>query len=410
MLLYVEAAVTKHGGMMKGNFSITRRLWNRLRLQRSLTQPHIPVSVTPGSVRALPTVEATILSSRPPAHPLTPHRLPDPAVPVLCPACHGPTTLQDEVCLGCGLIFHSRIPAALHTLTGYSVLRPLGAGGMSNVYLAYDQAGDRLCVIKTLASVADLNDPTWRIEAAHCLHQEAKLLEQIQHPNIASLLDWVSDHRGDFLVLKYVAGPTLEQQLTHLGANDVVIPGAPLPPGEALRYAASIADTLGYLSSLTQPVVHLDIKPANLILAPDRHEPVLVDFGGAIVWQRRGAITRLYNHGTPGYAAPEQYGVQSSPRSDIYSLGATLYHLLTDDDPRLHPLNFPALADLPDDIVHVLMPALRHDPAARPDATELSASLREVARAYVCPPSVGPTLTTPDLHRNSVESRQRLSS
>lgn len=318
-----------------------------------------------------------------------------PEVSILCPVCSGATTLHDESCAGCGLVFRSRVPATLHLLEGYTVLRPLNTGGMSSVYLAHDQAGDRLCVVKTPATV-DHPDPLmiqWHTEATHCLRKEAELLSQIDHPNIVRVLDWISDEYGDFLVLEYIAGLTLEQRLTRPGVNGTVIPGAPLPPGEALAYAASVADILCYLGSLPSPVMHLDIKPANLIRPPDRHEPVLVDFGGAVLWRQQEMLLRLYNYGTPGYAAPEQYGLQSSPKSDIYGLGATLYHLLTDDDPSTHPLVFPALASLPPDIVQVLQPMLDRDPAQRPDAYQLRARLSTLAATYALRPSGAPGLT-----------------
>jgi serine/threonine protein kinase len=250
---------------------------------------------------------------------------------------------------------------------------------MSSVYLAHDQAEDQFCVIKTLVSVDAQRDPDWSREAAACLRREADLLGQVEHPRIARLLDRVSVDQGEFLLLEYIAGRTLEQRLTRVGPNGVVIPGAALPLEEALAYAASVAATLDYLATLPQPLLHLDIKPANLILPPDQNEPILVDFGGAMLWQQTGATTRLAGYGTPGYAAPEQYQGQASPQSDVYGLGATLYHLLTDDDPTAHPLDFPALATLPPDIATLLASALAHDPAARPTADGLCTHLRMCA-------------------------------
>jgi serine/threonine protein kinase len=195
------------------------------------------------------------------------------------------------------------------------------------------------------------------------------------------MLDWFNEGAGDFLVLDYVAGPTLEQRLTRASAQGGLIAGAALPPREALAYGASVAETLSYLADLPQPVIHCDIKPANLIVPPGAREPVLVDFGGAV----RAATTsgqptvQLDRYGTPGYAAPEQYADAASPKSDIYGLAATLYHLLTDDDPSAHPLTFPALGTLPAEVAAVLAPALERDPDARPDAPQLGTELRRVA-------------------------------
>lgn len=347
---------------------------------------HVGDNLLKHDLAAPPLAPAPVVAPIPPIPPIPlapPAPPPDPGPPVRCPLCHAITGLHDEDCAACGLVFRSRIPAALQGLAGYSVLRPLGAGGMSSVYLARNRAGERLCVLKTLVSVDAQADPEWQAEAAHCLRQEAALLRQLDHPRIARLLAQGDTERDDFLVLAYVAGPTLEQTLTRPGAHGEIIPGAALPPGPALAYAAGVAEILVYLAHRPAPVLHLDIKPANLILPPGSDQPVLVDFGGAALAHRdTRATARLAIYGTPGYAAPEQYRGAAKPASDIYGLAATLYHLLTDDDPAAHPLRFPALAGLPPAIAAVLTPALDLDPAARPDAATLRAQLGDLAGAY----------------------------
>jgi serine/threonine-protein kinase len=276
-------------------------------------------------------------------------------------------------------VFVSRVPQALRSLQSYTVLRPLGNGGMSSVYLARARGGDQLCVLKTLASVDAQLAPAEHAEASLCLQREAALLGQLDHPRVAHVLDWLSDSQGDFLVLDYIAGPTLEQRLTRLSAQGQLLPGDALPPAEALAYGAAVAETLCYLAALPQPVIHCDIKPANLILPPGSRAPVLVDFGGAVRAQAGPQPTVLLGrYGTPGYAAPEQYAGSSSPKSDVYGLAATLYHLLTDDDPSAHPLAFPALATLPAELAGALALALEPDPTSRPDAWEFGAQLRRL--------------------------------
>jgi serine/threonine protein kinase len=135
---------------------------------------------------------------------------------------------------------------------------------------------------------------------------------------------------------------------------------------------------LEYLARLPQPLIHHDIKPANLIVRPDDGQLVLVDFGSAVLPESRSGSVRLDSYGTPGYAAPEQYNGSSSPASDIYGLGATLYHLLTDDDPCEHPLSFPRLDTLPPAVADALRPTLERDPAARPDARRFRAALQRL--------------------------------
>jgi serine/threonine protein kinase len=272
------------------------------------------------------------------------------------------------------------------SLRRYVVLRPLGNGGMSSVYLARDQAIGRLCVLKTLASV-DQHSVAWRLEAAACLGREAELLGQLDHPRVAHLLGWSSDGGNDFLVLEYIAGPTLEQRLSRATAGGNVGRGAAMPIGQALGYGCAVAETLCYLAELPQPVAHCDIKPANLILRAGSGTPVLVDFGGAVhTLPGLRPTIRLDRYGTPGYAAPEQYAGCSSPQSDVDGLAATLYQLTTGDDPSAHPLAFPALAALPTEVASVLAAAL----APAPDARRFGAALRDLAAAYVLPALAAP--------------------
>src|SRR6266511_5363395 len=185
---------------------------------------HGPVARVPTPVLAPP---------RAPAPPLDPERA------VRCALCQAPTAPDATDCPCCGLVFLSRVPAALQALGSYTVLRPLGGGGMSSVYLARSRADNALCVLKTLASV-DQQLAAWRQEAGRCLRREAILLGQLDHPRVARLLDWSGDGQNDFLVLEYVAGPTLEQRLTRASAQGIVIPGGPLPLAEALAYGRSV--------------------------------------------------------------------------------------------------------------------------------------------------------------------------
>ena len=227
---------------------------------------------------------------------------------------------------------------------------------------------------------------------AECLQREAKMLCQIDHPHVARLLNQINDEHGSFLVLEYIAGPTLEQHLTRPGALGTSIPGAALPPGAALAYGHGISQTLCYLASLPQPVVHCDIKPANLILPPGQRIPTLVDFGGAVL-QQGGALetTRLTRYGTPGYAAPEQYGGISTPKSDVYGLAATLYHLLSRKPPH-HAATADAMMKaavnappppivelvpgVPPELSTIIDKALAHDPDTRyQNARELAEDL-----------------------------------
>ncbi len=368
--------------------------WGKKQLDGPLSVPQrlsagAPAATVAAAARP-PVMQAARTASTPAVVPVRPRPAapPQPAgpaippgPPVLCPVCHMPTSRSATECHACGLVFLSRVPPALRSLPNYRVLRPLSSGGMSSIYLAYEPRHERLCVLKTLASVESHVDPHWRTEAARCLQQEAALLQQINHPNIAGMLDWFSTPTGDFLVLEYIPGLTLEQRLTRPDGRGGMLPGAPLPLREVLSCGITVASVLDYLARLPRPVVHHDIKPANLIVRPDSQRLMLVDFGGAVLLPDSSQQTaRLECYGTPGYAAPEQYYGQSSPRSDVYGLATTLYHLLTDDDPTGHPLKFPSLSKLSPGLVQLLQPAMAPEPHIRPDAAAFRAALMKLAR------------------------------
>ncbi len=357
--------------------------WRLLLLRSWFLQPPpapVPASVLLSAPTPRPVGVALRVASMP-----RPQRHTGP--PIFCPLCHTATSITDETCASCGLFFRSRIPPALLDLRRYRSLRPLGDGGMSSVYLARDLLEGRLCVLKTLASVDGAGQSGWRVAAQACLEREARVLARLDHPRIVRQQAYEPDAALPYLVFDYVAGPTLDQRLSRVDQHGNSIFGQALPPEEALRYAASVVELLVYLAGLPQPVLHLDIKPANLILPPEHREPVLVDFGSARSLATQSVpgarITAgLDNFGTPGYAAPEQYRGRPTLASDIYGLGATLYHLVTDDAPTLQPMQFSALNRLPADITVLLRAMLAPEPAARPAAATLRAELVLLAARY----------------------------
>lgn len=150
-----------------------------------------------------------------------------------------------------------------------------------------------------------------------------------------------------------------------------------------IRYTIQVCRTLEYLHSQPRPVVHQDLKPANLILESHLGDVRLVDFGTARTHIPKGAgpghgdPTSVF--GTDGYAPPEQYRGNPVPRSDVFSLAATAYHLLTTDDPREHPFKWPRLKALPRELALALQRALRTDPEKRSTARELRQALEALA-------------------------------
>jgi len=249
---------------------------------------------------------------------------------------------------------------------------------MGAVYLvAQTKAFDRLAVLKEVIEYFDPLDPEARREAAQRFEAEARTLGDLKHPGIPDLYAYFSAGGHNYLDLEYMEGPDLADSLTgedrHSGQ---IVPGKALPMADVLHYVIEICTVLEYLAGRKPPVVHNDVKPGNIIVDQHSGRAVLVDFGTAKT--RYLASGGDNSYGTVGYAAPELYQGQSEPRSDIYSLAATAYHLLTDDDPRDHPNQYPKLDAMPPDLADILRAALAEDVTQRPTAAEF----RQHVEAY----------------------------
>lgn len=270
-----------------------------------------------------------------------------------------------------------------HLMRGgaYRILEPLGKGGMGALYLAADTgAFDRKCVVKELLDYYDPTDPGEAQLAQDRFETEARLLAELSHPGIPRIYSFFSEAGRHFIVMEYIEGETLEHAVAHLDPLGLAVAARPLSAEAAVRHAIRICRVLEYLASQAIPVVHHDIKPANLIVDRTSGEVRLVDFGTAQTRTRWATQARLDQEpldlfGTPGYAAPEQYQSRSEPRSDVYALAATLYHLLTDDDPGEHRFQFPEMGTLPALLADALARALRPDVQRRSTAVEFRHAL-----------------------------------
>jgi serine/threonine protein kinase len=270
-----------------------------------------------------------------------------------------------------------------HLMRGgaYRILEPLGRGGMGALYLAADLgAFDRLCVVKELLDYYDPTDPDEARQAQARFETEARLLAQLSHPGIPRIYSYFSEAGRHYIVMEYIEGETLERAVTHFDPVGREVAARPLSAEEVVRHAVRICSVLEYLADQPIPVVHHDIKPANLIVDRNGGEVRLVDFGTARTRTRWATQARLRQgastlFGTQGYAAPEQYQGLSDPRADVYALAATAYHLLTDDDPGDHPFQFPHLGTLPVSLAEALVRALRPEVQRRSSATEFRQAL-----------------------------------
>ena len=215
----------------------------------------------------------------------------------------------------------------------YEITGLLGKGGMGSVYKVADRsARGKVLAVKELRTA---NQATGKAAESVTLFQtEALILSRLTHPNLTKVTDYFSHGGSYYIVMEYVQGRTLEQLL---GARR----GKPIDERLALSWALQICRAIQFLSvQKPRPIVFRDLKPSNIMI--DRTGRVkLIDFGIARFFKEDKAED-TYVYGTPGYAAPEQYGTgQTDVRSDIFSLGATLHHCLTGRDPSAHPPDFP---------------------------------------------------------------------
>lgn len=216
----------------------------------------------------------------------------------------------------------------------YRLGRLLGSGGFGSVYLATDERLHRSVAIK-VCSTRGL-PPQEADEAARLFLSEALTLARLRHPGLTAIWDYFNQDDEWYLVMEYVPGETLRTLLRQAGS--------PLPYGDALSYVRQLCAVLGYLHRQTPPVVFRDLKPANIMVTPEG-QLKLIDFGIARLFSP-GKAADTSQFGTPGYAPPEQYGGQTEPRSDIFSMGVVLHQMLTGHNPASTPFALPAVRSI----------------------------------------------------------------
>lgn len=207
----------------------------------------------------------------------------------------------------------------------YRIVSPLAKGGMGTVYRALDAHLKIPVAIKKMASQPGVA-PKILAQLHQQFHQEASTLAHLDHPNLVGVSDFFTEAGDVYLVMDYVRGESLSDYIEREGA---------LPEDKVLTWADQLLDALDYCHA--QGVIHRDIKPSNVIIRPDGRA-VLVDFGLLKLLSSSASHTQtaVRGIGTPEYAPPEQYSDlpgHTDPRSDLYSLGATLYHALTGKAP-----------------------------------------------------------------------------
>jgi len=195
----------------------------------------------------------------------------------------------------------------------YRIVEILGQGGMGSVYHAIDENLGVDVAVKENLFTTD--------EYARQFRLEAVILANLRHPNLPRVTDhFVIGDQGQYLVMDYIEGEDLRQRMERTGN---------ITEDEAILIGAAICDALTYLHTRKPAILHRDLKPGNVKITPDGHI-LLVDFGLAKILHGSQATTTGARAMTPGYSPPEQYGTaRTDPRTDIYSLGATLYAALS---------------------------------------------------------------------------------
>lgn len=200
----------------------------------------------------------------------------------------------------------------------YRIVKLIGQGGFGAVYRAWDTVLNQPAALKENLDTSQ--------EAQRQFEREAQMMAGLRHPNLPRVIDhFFLPGQGQYLVMDFVEGHSLAALLD--------AQGRPFTEAEALPWLEQVCAALDYLHTRQPPIVHRDIKPENIIITPEG-QAMLVDFGLSKIYDVKLATTVGARAVTPGYSPPEQYGAgKTDGRTDIYALGATLYRILTGQEP-----------------------------------------------------------------------------
>lgn len=203
----------------------------------------------------------------------------------------------------------------------YEILKLIGQGGMSKVYLAMDKRLNKQWAVKEIQKKARDKNNEVVIQSAIA---EANMIKQLDHSSIVRIVDIIENPDVIYIIEDYIEGETLNTILENNGAQ---------PQELVIEWAMQICDALEYLHTRKPAIIYRDMKPANVMLKPDGNIKI-IDFGIAREYKEQ-SLADTVSLGTKGYAAPEQFGGkgQTDARTDVYCLGVTLYHLVTGQSP-----------------------------------------------------------------------------
>lgn len=215
----------------------------------------------------------------------------------------------------------------------YEILKLIGQGGMSKVYLAMDKRLNKQWAVKEIEKRAKDRNNEVIIQSAIA---EANMIKRLDHPALPRIVDIIDERDKIFVIMDYIEGEPLDKILDEYGAQ---------PQELVIEWAKQLCEVLDYLHTRNPSIIYRDMKPANVMLRPDGNLK-LIDFGIAREYKEQN-LSDTVSLGTKGYAAPEQFGGkgQTDPRTDVYCLGVTLYHLVTGHNPceppyELYPIRY----------------------------------------------------------------------
>lgn len=283
---------------------------------------------------------------------------------IVCFQCGTPNPATESFCEICGaaLTQPTSSPASTQSLLNqrYLVIKEIGSGGFGTVYKVQDiqQSGNCILAVKSLdfGKIAP-NDLQITINS---FMREALMLSRLSHPNLPRIYEHFLENNNYYLVMDFIEGETLEDRLARPGQQRLDI-------AKVIRIGIELTTVLDYLHTQNPPIIFRDLKPANIMFTPTG-QVYLIDFGIARHF-KPGQKKDTTAFGTEGYAPLEQYGnAQTTPQSDIYSLGAVLHQLLSGDVPLFPPQFAPFnLSGAPQaNLSNLVMQMLERDPQNRP--------------------------------------------
>ena len=240
----------------------------------------------------------------------------------------------------------------------YRILARIGEGGFGTVYKARDQQQHgKIVAIKEINMVA--LSVQEKIEVTDTFNREITLLSQLKHKNLPCIFDQFTDPEHWYIVMDYIEGQTLEELLTQSSRGRLSV-------RRGVEIGIALCDVLAYLHDQNPSIIFRDVKPGNIMLTPWGHL-YLIDFGIARRY-RPGQAHDTGPLGSPGYAAPEQYGrAQTTMQTDVYGLGATLQTLITGKEPlEIRQQGLPADVRIPRKLQALFIQMMDRDPARRP--------------------------------------------